>query len=276
MKNHRTTISFVFLAVLMLAMSVLVYTSRAQEENLLNPYDSANLSVDDIIKKYHNNMNDAFNNYIKLMMTNLQKNITTTNTKPDPNSLAYHLNDDGTTGAPFTVEECWDAPKNYSTFCVAANLLGANADNCQAPSDLVTLPDDIKKFCSLGGDALPLKGYLNFIAAIRKKKAKIFQTETERNAYADPLKKWFVDSPTAITSYVSSTTMVDQEMKFAKQTLDQTLSAYDQLGIAWPIHLKYVNVYSELETYRDKLVDLRHQTDVFPKKFVDMTTTACT
>ncbi|MFO0780355.1 MAG: hypothetical protein U0519_00455 [Candidatus Gracilibacteria bacterium] len=149
MKKNSVTISILVLVILLLSMVTMVFISRAAEEDIKNPYDSANLTVDDIIATYHANMNDAFNRYLKLMMTNIDKN------PDDPNGKAFK--EDGT---PFTVADCLDPANanNYSTFCVAVNLLGGNSANCYAPPELYTPPEDFKKFCSLGGNAQALKG----------------------------------------------------------------------------------------------------------------------
>lgn len=299
MKKNSVTISILVLVILLLSMVTMVFISRAAEQDIKNPYDSENLTVDEIIATYHTNMNDAFNRYLKLMMTNIEKN------PDDPNGKAFK--EDGT---PFTVADCLDPANanNYSTFCVAVNLLGGNSANCYAPPELYTPPEDFKKFCSLGGNAQALKGYLNFKAALLKKAGKIFETNKDETLWTEDFCNGFVVAVTfgAVPGYCSDvkksnsdystqvdasralrnqgsvlgalagrTTLIQNEIKKAKETLDQTLSAYDQLRVAWPIHKKYIDVYADLEKYRDKITEIRHQTDLFPKKFIDLTTTAC-
>lgn len=265
MKNPRLTISVIILGAMFLSMSILVFVSKALEEDVMNPYDSRKLSTNDIIATYHNNMNEAFNRYIKLMMTNLQSN------PDDPNGKAFH--EDGT---PFTVEECYNDQNNYSTFCVAANLLGGYSAACGlAKEGTIALTEDMQAFCDLGADAQAYKGYFNFVAALKNKQQEVFETEQEK---ADWEKKGlqYLDSITAVRKIVSRDTIIKDELSTAKKTLDQTLSAYDQLRVAWPIHLKYVDVYANLEKYRDKIVEIRHSTDSYPSKFIDLTTTSCT
>ncbi len=280
MKNHKLTISLSLLILIFVGMSALVVRTKAQEASSLNPYDDPNLDVDGVISLYHNNMNTTFNNYITLMMTNIDKN------PDDPEGKAVDQD-----GNPLTASQCMDDPNNYSTFCVAVNTLGGNIDNCVAPSLDIPLPEDMQKLCSLGSDATPLKGYLNFVAALKRRSNQIFQTTQQKSDYIDAmtclgLPNSVCDQQTkdkAQTYYQTSValqvsadlTKIQDEISKAKDTLDQTLSAYDQLKVAWPIHKKYVQVYADLEKYRDKIVDIRHQTDVFPSKFIDMTTTAC-
>lgn len=290
MNNHRLTICFALLGIILISMVMLVFRAHAQGATPpVNPYDDANLGIDEVISLYHNNMNDEFNRYIKLLMTNLDKN------PDDQEGKAF-----GTDKKPLTATQCMNDPNNYSTFCVAVNLLGASGNNCNPPvkndgTPFVTLKDDMKDFCALGADAVPVKGYLNFAAALRKRTNKIFQTSQEQNAWNDYITattcagissdlcdqaKQNKDAQTVYQTQKaleisSNLTKVQNEIVTAKNTLDQTLSAYDQLRTAWPMHKKYVEVYSLLEQYRDLLVDVRHQTDLFPNKFIDLTTTAC-
>lgn len=68
---------------------------------------------------------------------------------------------------------------------------------------------------------------------------------------------------------------IDEEIDRAKIAMDQTLDAYSQLKSAWQMHVKYMDIFAELVKYRDHLVAIRKQTDVFPFRFIDATTTKC-
>lgn len=68
---------------------------------------------------------------------------------------------------------------------------------------------------------------------------------------------------------------INQEIVRAKSALNQTLDAYSQLKIAWQMHVQYMDIFSELVKYRDHLVDVRKQTDTFPFRFIDATSTKC-
>jgi hypothetical protein len=68
---------------------------------------------------------------------------------------------------------------------------------------------------------------------------------------------------------------INEEMVRAKTALDQTVDAYSQLKTAWQMHVQYIDIFSELVKYRDHLVDVRKQTDTFPFRFIDATTTKC-
>lgn len=68
---------------------------------------------------------------------------------------------------------------------------------------------------------------------------------------------------------------IQEEIARSKVALDQTLDAYGQLKIAWQMHVQYKEIFLELVKYRDYLVDVRKQTDTFPFKFIDATSTKC-
>jgi|GEM_PF-1502830 len=287
MKNRHLTLSFIFLGIVFFSLTVCVLYSKAQAVEDLNPYDNPDLSLDDMISLYHNNMNTAFNGYFSALVTSIPTDPTQAPPSPYPGDPGTPGSAFKTDGTPLTVSDCFADPTNYSTFCVAANLLGANSDDCAAYSagKLLSPSDGLDAFCRLGTGGVPLNGYLNFIAALKKRSTAVFDTQAEKDSYdlGDPI-KGAVNS-TAQPAKVTFNTLtgkindrkkeIDQQVAFAKQALDQTLSAYDQLTFAWPIHLKYVQIYADLETYRDNLVSIRHQTDIFPKKFVDLTSTAC-
>jgi hypothetical protein len=91
------------------------------------------------------------------------------------------------------------------------------------------------------------------------------------------LKKYGYDySVTVIGSNLAQKAgRITEEVARAKRALDFTLDAYSQLRDAWKLHIKYIDVYQELVKYRDNLVAIRKQTDVFPFRFIDASTTQC-
>ena len=113
---------------------------------------------------------------------------------------------------------------------------------------------------------------------------------SERRGWWGP---WADMGPIALTSATSVTTVftgkqpdfidsaakrikfIDEEIVRSKTALDQTLDAYSQLNTAWKMHVQYMDIFSELVKYRDHLVNVRKQTDVFPFRFIDATTTKC-
>lgn len=263
LKNNALKASIFLIFLVFVATSVNAATVPDHGGNLKNPYDSKLLSVNEIIVTYHNHVNETFNNTIKLMLEAQEARAKNPGTSDDPN------------GKPLkSAAECLDPVnnRNYSTFCLAVILLGGNNDECLVPDEKKT--EDFKKFCELGGGARPLKGYLNFKAALEKKKKNIFETEKDKTKW-QKLASDVWDSTTAIGKIFTRNANIDQEIKIAKKALDQTLSAYDQLRLVWPMHVRYKQIYKDLENYRDKIVDIRRQVDLFPSKFIDLTTTKC-
>lgn len=69
---------------------------------------------------------------------------------------------------------------------------------------------------------------------------------------------------------------IDREIEISRTALDQALSAYNELQMALPLHRKYLETIEVLEEYRDKVSDIRRETDLYPVTFLDVTTTQCT
>jgi len=286
MNNKRLTICFALLGIILISMMVLVFRAHAEGPTPPpNPYDDGSLNIDDVISLYHNNMNTEFNRYITLLMTKIP---TDPKQPDDQEGKAFDA-----TGKPLTPEQCLNDPNNYSTYCVSVNMIGGDSTACELnkTANLPLKDPDLQKFCTLGPDAFALKGFMNLASSLKKRTNKVFQTSQEQSDYINAMvclgissgicdeaqqKQAQVANQTQKAMEVSSNlTKIQNELVAAKNTLDQTLSAYDQLRTAWPMHLKYKEIYSLLEEYRDHLVDVRHQTDLFPSKFIDMTTTSC-
>ncbi len=69
---------------------------------------------------------------------------------------------------------------------------------------------------------------------------------------------------------------IDEELKAAEKTLDMTIQAYNEMQIAYPLHVQYQEMITNLETYRYQLESIQGLTENFPKVFVNATTTSCT
>jgi len=62
----------------------------------------------------------------------------------------------------------------------------------------------------------------------------------------------------------------------SEQAMDLSLETYDQFRVAYPMHLYYMQVIDELETYNDEMAQIRAYSEYWPGKFIDATTTDCT
>jgi hypothetical protein len=231
-----------------------------------SPYADFQQGTEDIMVMYHKTIDSKFNDYIKMMIAG-QAQAAQTGT-PDPNSLPPEIDD--TTGLP---QDCTDT--NYSTYCVASTLL-----------------------------ASPTYGYMTYRKILDCRRYQVFDSATEANAWTKwmtttsclgnvqsyiPPKKCTADQKAQmdkelVNRYQTASVLaisarleaITREKDAAKRALDQTLSAYDQLKTAWPMHKRYQQLYNQLLTFRDKMVEIRNQVEQFPSKYIDATTTKCT
>ncbi|MBU0668203.1 hypothetical protein KJ951_00510 [Patescibacteria group bacterium] len=249
MKKYYLGLSIGFLALTATFMATSVAGTKAADETspllttnpcaymdssgkVLNIYNNPNLTTDKIISLYHEKTNDEFNRYIGLMI----KSASVKSMLIDKNG-----------SAPVNDGECASNRDNYSTFCVAHNML---SDEEQ-------------------GD-----GYMQYLAALQCRSGDLSE---DMNSLAQPVEYISgIVQEVAYTTYSIRQGAIEREKNTAKRALDQTLSAYDELKTAWLMHKKYIEIYEALLTYRDKMVEIRHQVEEFPAKFIDATTTKCT
>jgi len=69
---------------------------------------------------------------------------------------------------------------------------------------------------------------------------------------------------------------INTELRRAKKALDATLQAYNELKIAYPMHVQYQETIKNLTEYNKKMSKLRQEVEQLPGKFIDATTAACT
>ncbi|HMR01408.1 MAG TPA: hypothetical protein PKA32_03390 [Candidatus Gracilibacteria bacterium] len=228
------------------------YDPSAESKNI---YTNPELSLETIMTTYHERTNEKFNTYIKEMIT---KQNAESKSVPE-NSFPPDLPDDA--GNLDAMKQfCDENRKNYSTFCVAANMISDTTN----------------------GD-----GYLQYAQALNCRRDKIFDTVQEESLYQDYGNALIVGEENEqqfeqtlqyqkaleVSARVDA---INREIDVAKRALDQTLSAYNELKTAWPMHVRFIEIYQDLVKYRDKMIEVRHQVEEFPAKFIDATTTACT
>lgn len=249
----------ILLAALFMTFSIVQLKAAESKKSV---YDDPNLPLEDVMVKYHTYVNDTFNDSTKKMLTALEKK---------PNDLNGQPFFDEKREKPYSADDCLKHPENYSTFCLATRLIGGDE----------------------GG-----RGYLNYKKALENRQDQLFDTATEKDAW----NKWIEATTCAgITTEVCNEKKKEQlnqkfqgvyqsqkalevsgrldainrEIIASKEALDKTLAAYDQLRWAWPLHRQYKSIFEALVTYRDKLIEVRGQTDQYPSRFVDVTTAKC-
>ena len=230
---------------------VCAYDPSAEEKNI---YTNPNMPLETVMSTYHERTNEKFNDYIREMMT---KQSPEAKSVPE-NSLPPDLPDGASVDA--MKQFCDENRKNYSTFCVAANMISDTTN----------------------GD-----GYLQYAQALNCRRNKIFDTVDEETAYqsygefmilGEENDQEFVETlqhqkALEVSARVDA---IKREIDASKRALDQTLSAYNELKTAWPMHVRFIEIYKDLVKYRDKMIEVRHQVEEFPAKFIAATTTACT
>lgn len=237
-----------------------------------NIYANYNLGTDEVITLYHETMNKQFNAYIKQMLA--AESAGALSCKPGEPCEAT------ANGKPPEIDPATNTPKacdekNYSTYCVGERLL----------TD-------------------PAFGYIAYRKSLDCRSSAIFDNATKQDAWGKyintsvclgglksvtPPQKCTPEEEKKLEAEIGSiyqtqkvleitaeTEAITREKTAAKEALDQTLSAYNELRVAWPMHKQYVKIYADLLKYRDKLVEVRHQVESFPSKFIDATTTKCT
>ena len=211
-------------------------------------------------KSEYKKVNEKFNEYIKTMITTEAKLAKTNNQGQAKKGQPPERDENGNyiegvnevTGIPNACEN------NYSTFCVAVTFLKD-----------------------------PTIGHLSYRNALNCRKIMLFDTRQEVEdfrSYSDAMVLGEENEEATARTYQAQVILenssriqgIETELRASKLALDQTLSAYNELRTAWPMHKQYVTVYENLLKYRDKLVEIRHQVEEYPSKFIDVTTTSCT
>jgi|WetSurMetagenome_2_1015567.scaffolds.fasta_scaffold103516_2 hypothetical protein len=231
-----------------------------------SPYADFQKSTEDIMEIYHQTINDKFNVYIKQMIA--AQSSAAVSGETDPLSLPPAIDD--ATGLPAAC-----TPDNYSTYCVANTLLTS-----------------------------PTYGYLTYEKVLNCRRSQMFDSSQQEdlwNQYVSvttclggaesvlPPNKCTEEEKQRLEKQLQGTYQTQKALEIssrldaltrerqnAKTALDTTLSAYDELRTAWPMHKKYMEIYSSLIKFRDKMVEIRNQVEQLPAKFIDATTTKCT
>ena len=263
------------LSALSIMLAMMVYTAVTSAQNgetasdpdpvlcnlwVENKYAKADQPLEEAMDLYHETVNEKFNYYTKLMIQG--QTAASKAGKSDPNSRAP---EDGI---------CDE--KNYSTYCVAKVLL-----TDQLGGD---------PFSEGGSEEIPAGSgysYMEYLKALECRKNRIFDTVTEETLWSEYQEGMIIgeeNEAEALARLQSQRALtvsarmeaIEREIDDAKRALDVTLATYDELKTAWVMHLRYVEIYKNLVKFRDKMVEVRHQVEDFPNKFIDATTTMCT
>lgn len=79
----------------------------------------------------------------------------------------------------------------------------------------------------------------------------------------------------ATTTAISQAAEINNELVAAKRALDTSIKTYNELSVAYTMHLQYQEIIKSLTKYKNKLSEYYEQVGTYPNKFVDATTTSC-
>lgn len=68
---------------------------------------------------------------------------------------------------------------------------------------------------------------------------------------------------------------IDKDAKDARAVLEGAVNVYKEFQSAYPMHKKYRDIINNLTKYKIALEKIRVQTDQFPTRFIDVTSTNC-
>jgi len=74
---------------------------------------------------------------------------------------------------------------------------------------------------------------------------------------------------------LSDQNKIEQEIEAARDTLDLTLSVYNQVQSVYPLHKELADLIANMETYRDNLAAIRGQMELYPSRFNNATSPTC-
>jgi len=128
------------------------------------------------------------------------------------------------------------------------------------------------------GDECPEKNYSTYcLAMTAAKEYEMFKAALEKRKQTVDLGEDARPSLETVTMQAfAKINEIDQELARSRKALDTALQTYNELRIAYPMHLQYQELIKNLTEYNKKLMDLRKQVEKLPGKFIDATTTECT
>jgi len=232
------------------------------------------MDVSDLVDVYTKETNDYFNDKIRNIMTRVHENVPTPSLE-DYNTKGGALCQDnnGRESADMTCQSiavCNPKSSSEATnpsrhpYCLAVTLMGV-------PSTKISNYNygELKKIRSLK------YSYFCYKAALDLKRDSIYDKTEWGGLYQGAATRMTANLVDFNDSARARIIFIDEEVKRAKMALDQALDAYSQLKTAWQMHVGYADIFAELVKYRDHLVAIRKQTDVFPIRFINASTTKC-
>lgn len=232
-----------------------------------NPYEDlegVEDAVDALVEEYHERVNDAFNERIKKLVL-----LGNEGTPEKLETLLFLVTppamEKDAAGLPGKRHSCATFQNNLSTYCLATAMTKEYFD---FRASMLDAREAARVQAGQRFETLKQSG----IAGNEGDAGAIFEQRRMIGGTVGDIK----EGQESIQNYGAVINRVDRELDIARKALDQSLAAYNELQMALPMHIKYKQVVSALEKYRDKISKVRQKTDVFPTNFLDVTTAACT
>jgi len=148
--------------------------------------------------------------------------------------------------------------------------------NYQPPADEVCTEENVSTYCvSMGA----LDRYLAYVRTLENVKALLGPFDLEQNAGfvsdlplaggATGLGEVSLSQTLGLASIRDSA--IEKEKVNALSIMDLTISAYNELRLAYPMHQKYTQLIDNLYAYRDAVIDIRQKAMLLPGKYVNAT-----
>lgn len=77
------------------------------------------------------------------------------------------------------------------------------------------------------------------------------------------------------TKAITQSDKINNELEIARSSLDVALQSYNELRMAYAMHLQFQTTIKKLYIYNTKLAELRTEIAKIPGKFIDATTAQC-
>lgn len=201
-------------------------------------------SADELIDKYHNDINKFFNENIKRMVAAMKEN----EGKSKELTILFKPPEyQKENGVPTIRQSCDSVPKNLSTYCLAIS--------------------GTRKYFEFRDALLVARSAAEQAAG--NVSARLQSGAITKNGDIS-------DAQQNMQNLGQLIDKINREADLSRQALDQALSAYNEMQYALPLHTKYMEVVKSLEKYRDKVAGIRRTIEQFPSTFLDVTTTQCT
>ena len=247
------------LFILVISVSLVVATQSMLQRVRAGDNESV-YDADKIKSKYHEAINDIFNDKIKVLVA-LGNSQMESDFKKMLKLVSPPEFEKDESGQLIKRKEC--DGENLSTYCLA---MASTNKYFVFRADMLKAREQEKKAA-----AMQFKNQFGK----EPKEAQPEEILVEQRTLFGTIGDMF-QGQKAMQGYGEALNDIDREIDISRQAIDQTLKTYNEMQMALVMHSKYKKIIKSLEDYRDKISEIRKEVDLYPFTFLDLTTTACT